>query len=296
MSELALLDAALAYAAAGFPVFALQPRGKKPVTWRGFYAATTNPATIQRMWRIGERNVGIPTGAISGFWVVDVDPGGEHEIERLQGKYGALPPTRTVITPRGGYHLLFKYTGPVPNSAGKIAPAVDARGDGGYVVAVPSQTEVGTYSWFGDPAAPLAIAPPWLLALAREKPPSISDRALAARKTAAGRSGAYGSGSSFGSSGYGSGYGTAALDREITVLAATPAGQRNSRLNRAAFSLYQLVAGGELDGGSVEHRLVEACHANRLIEDDGEGSVTKTIASGRSAGLLHPRSRNRGAS
>jgi hypothetical protein len=289
MSGLALLDAALAYAAAGLPVFALQPRGKKPVTWRGFKDATTNPATIERMWRIPDRNIGIPSGAISGFWVVDVDPGGEHEIERLQGKYGALPPTRTVITPRGGYHLLFKYTGSVPNSAGKIAQAVDARGDGGYVVAVPSQTEVGTYSWLGNPAAALAIAPDWLIALARGRPkPSISDRALAARTTAANSNG-----NSYGSNG--SGCGTAALDREIAALAATPAGQRNSRLNRAAFSLYQLVAGGELDGGSVERRLVEACHANGLAQDDGECSVTKTIASGMKAGMLHPRSRNRGA-
>jgi hypothetical protein len=101
---ISLLDAALGYAAANLPVFALQPRGKKPVTPCGFYDATTNPATIRRLWRIPDRNIGVPTGVASGFWVIDIDPGGEDGIERLQDKYGPLPPTRTLITPRGGWH------------------------------------------------------------------------------------------------------------------------------------------------------------------------------------------------
>jgi hypothetical protein len=280
---ISLLDAALGYAAANLPVFALQPRGKKPVTPCGFYDATTNPATIRRLWRIPDRNIGMPTGAISGRWVVDVDLGGEDGIERLQAKYGALPRTCTAITPRGGWHHPFKYTGPVPNSAGKIAPHIDVRGDGGYVVVPPSVTNDGTYSWCGDPAAPLASAPDWLIALAREKPaPSISERALTMCRLAT-------------TNGNGNAYGAAALDREIAVLAGTPAGQRNHRLNYAAFRLYQLVAGGELDGAIVERRLVAACESNGLIKDDGERSVTKTIASGMKAGLRHPRSRNRGA-
>jgi hypothetical protein len=270
-----LLDGALGYAARGLPVFALLPRGKKPATPRGLYNATTNPATIRRMWRIADRNIGIPTGALSGFWVLDIDPGGEDGIDRLQTKYGALPATRTMITPRGGWHWWFKYVGPVPNSASKIAPHVDVRGDGGYAAVAPSATEDGTYQWLGDPAAPLAIAPDWLLALARKRP-SISERALAARPPA---------------NCNGDAYGTAALDRETAELAATPSGQRNNRLNFVAFRLFQLVSGGELDGGTVEQRLVAACEANGLIADDGLRSVIATINSGRRAGMQHPRSR-----
>jgi hypothetical protein len=277
-SATTMLTAALAYAARGLPVFALRPLGTKPVTPRGFRDATTNPASIRRMWRIAECNIGISTGAPSGFWVVDVDPGGEAEIDRLQIKHGALPPTRTMRTPRGGWHWWFKYVGPVPNSTSKIAPHVDVRGDGGYVAVAPSLTEDGAYQWLGDPAAPLAIAPDWLIALARKRP-SISERALAARPPA---------------NCNGNAYGMAALDREIADLAATPAGQRNTRLNFVAFRLFQLVSGGELEGGTVEQRLVAACEANGLIADDGLRSVIATINSGRRAGMAHPRSR-RGA-
>ena len=45
-------------------------------------------------------------------------------------------------------------------------------------------------------------------------------------------------------------YGRAALDAEAAALPGT----RNTALNRAAFNLFQLVAGGELDGGQVEQR------------------------------------------
>ena len=46
-------------------------------------------------------------------------------------------------------------------------------------------------------------------------------------------------------------YGHAALRAEIAALAATPPGRRNHALNRAAFSLFQLVAGGELAEAEV---------------------------------------------
>ena len=58
------------------------------------------------------------------------------------------------------------------------------------------------------------------------------------------------------SNGFG-GYGLAALDAEIAVLAGTAPGSRNNALNRAGFSLFQLVAGGELDREQVITGLLE---------------------------------------
>jgi hypothetical protein len=274
-----LLNAALAYAAAGVPVFPLEPRGKKPAIARGFHSATTNPETIKRLWRIADRNIGIPTGSISGFWVLDIDPGGEERISGLEADHGPLPATRSVITPRGGRHMWFRYTGPVPSTAGRIAPHVDTRGDDGYVVVPPSAT-ARAYSWSGDRARDLAVSPNWLIELVRKKR-SISERAVAAIRTP--------TDSSAGS--WTKAYGFAALAREITALAATAPGGRNDALNRTAFRLFQLVAGGELGDAEVFRGLFDACHRNGLISDDGERSVRATIRSAANAGLKFPRSR-----
>jgi hypothetical protein len=272
-----LLQAALIYAAAGLAVFPLNQRTKTPATKRGFYDATTNPETIRRLWRVTDRNIGIATGAISGVWILDIDPGGEDHLARLEAEHGKLPPTRNVITGSGGRHLWFKYTEPMQCSAGRVAPQIDVRGDLGYCVSPPSIHENGRrYEWLTDPAAPVAVAPEWLIALTRKKPP-ISERA---RKQPP-------------RSSFRGAYGAAALDAEIAALAAAVPGMRNVALNRASFVFFQLVAGGELDADVVEDRLVEACHLNGLIADDGLRSVKKTIASGAQAGTQNPRGRSR---
>jgi hypothetical protein len=271
-----LLNAALAYAAAGLAVLPLNPRTKEPATKRSFCDATTNPVTIRRFWRVTDRNIGIATGTVSGFWVLDIDPGGEDHLRRLEAEHGKLPLTRKVVTGRGGGHLWFKYTEAIQCSAGRVAPHVDVRGDLGYCVSPPSIHENGRrYEWLTDPATPVAIAPEWLVALTRKKSP-ISERARLRTPRPS----------------YPGAYGAAALNAEVAALATAVPGTRNDALNRAAFVLFQLVAGGELDEGVVQDQLVQACHVNGLIADDGPRSIEKTIASGAQAGMQHPRGRS----
>jgi putative DNA primase/helicase len=117
--------------------------------------------------------------------------------------------------------------------------------------------------------------PGWLVELTRESA-TIRERAVAAIRRPIDTSNAYAA---------------AALEYEIAALASTAPGSRNHALNRASFSLHQLVAGGELDPGEVERNLLEAATANGLVDDDGIKAVQATIASGRRAGLQHPRSR-----
>jgi hypothetical protein len=140
------------------------------------------------------------------------------------------------------------------------------------------------YAWSVDSYDQLVVAPDWLVQLTRAKPQSISERALEAirapQKSQRATSDAYG---------------LTALDREIEALAATAPGGRNHALNRAAFCLFQLVAGGELDRGQVIERLIDACHRNGLVADDGWRTVMATIRSGMGAGLQHPRCRSGGA-
>jgi Bifunctional DNA primase/polymerase, N-terminal len=277
-----LIDAALDYAAQGYSVFPCRPRGKEPAIARGFQAATTNPETIKRYWRQSECNIGIRTGAASGFWVLDIDGDqGEASLRALERNYGPLPPTREVITVRGGRHIYFRYRGPISSTASRIAPGIDSRGDGGYVLAPPSIWENGRrYTWSVDSVDEMAIAPGWLLQLARKKPAppvqSISQQAIATVR---------GSGSP-------GAYGQAALERECAALSAmSPNTGRNCALNLAAFRLAQLVAGNELDGGEVFDRLITSSRQNTLVAESGLRAVVATISSGFNAGLKSPRSR-----
>jgi hypothetical protein len=167
-----LLQAALSYARGGIPVFPLQPRGKEPRTNHGLKDATTEEPTIMTWWQsCPAANIGMPTGTSSGRVVLDVDPrhGGEESYVKLQQQYGDIPPTRTSRTGGGGLHLVFASKAPrIRNSAGKLGPGLDIRGEGGYIVAPPSVHASGKrYEWM-DPATPIAELPEWLAALLRE--------------------------------------------------------------------------------------------------------------------------------
>jgi len=82
-------------------------------------------------------------------------------------------------------------------------------------------------------------------------------------------------------------YGRTALKGECAKIAgmAKDSG-RNDALNIAAFNLFQLVAGGELDEekDKVRERLFAAAEACGLVAEDGADSVHATIESGAKAG------------
>ncbi len=179
-----LLEAALAYATQGLYVFPIhgitnagacdcgkdcESPGKHPRTSDGFRSATTDANTIKSWWtRWPNANIAIRTGAESGIIVLDVDgPEGE---AFLKGK--PLPPTPTAKTGRGR-HICFKHPGKTVRNAVKIGPALDVRGDGGYIVAPPSKHKSGAvYSWFEALSleeTPLAAVPEWLLGLIQSK-------------------------------------------------------------------------------------------------------------------------------
>ena len=147
-----LRSAALKYAAQGLSVFPCKPRGKTPLTKHGLKDATCDLDQIKAWWdRWPEANVAIATGAISGTIVLDVDPrhGGDDSLATLEASFGKLPETPTVLTGGGGLHIYFRHPGiEIPNSAGRVGPGIDVRGDGGYVIAPPSIHASGNeYLW-----------------------------------------------------------------------------------------------------------------------------------------------------
>jgi len=156
--SVSLANDALWYASHGIPVFRCWPRAKEPMTTHGFKDATTSEACIASWWRTRpDANIGIPTGKTSGLLVVDVDPrnGGDESLEDLVRKYGPLPETAEQITGGGGRHLVFRHSGSIglPKT---LAPGIDLKGDGGYIVVAPSIHPSGRkYDWDGTPVAKL---------------------------------------------------------------------------------------------------------------------------------------------
>lgn len=133
-----LLEDALALAELEIPVFPLRATDKRPVVAGGFKAASTDPAAVTRMFADPAAGlIGVPTGPASGFDVLDIDPrnGG---LEWLHEHESRLPATRRHHTRSGGLHLLFAHAPGLRNSASKIAPGVDIRSSGGYVVHWPA--------------------------------------------------------------------------------------------------------------------------------------------------------------
>ena len=158
----ALLETALSLASRGLHVFPYKPRDKEPAVWNGLRAATTDQNVIRGWWRSRDLNIGLATGERSGVFVVDIDA--EAELAKLESRHGTLPGTVESITTKGR-HIYFVWPGRrIPNSASKIAPGIDVRGDGGYVLAPPSIHPSGKpYAWSVDSASSFAAAPDWII-------------------------------------------------------------------------------------------------------------------------------------
>lgn len=180
------LEAALEYAEAGIPVFpcGAAANSKAPRVAGGFKVATTDKAQIRRWWTDWpEAPIGVPTGAASGWTVVDVDPrnGGDHTLDELKVRHGVdWTDTRTHITGSGGLHFVFAHDPRMVRCATEILPGIDIKDEGGYVIVPPSQPAgYGRYSTKVEDT--LAAQPEWLGAL-RSK--DETERAVAPKPTA----------------------------------------------------------------------------------------------------------------
>lgn len=166
MSEAAIAEAALAYAARGWSVIPMQARGKRPlVVWREFQQRIAGPDEIARWFRHWpEANLGIVTGRVSGLVVVDVDAahGGPASVAALEAQHGPLAPTVESATGGGGRHLFYAHPGPLVANRVGLRPGIDLRGDGGCVVAPPSVHPNGRrYVWAAGRAPnEIALAAP----------------------------------------------------------------------------------------------------------------------------------------
>ena len=167
----ALMTAALELAGRGLPVFPVST-DKNPVTRTGFKAASTDPAAVVRMFsHPAAALIGVPTGEASGVDVLDLDPAHGADIWHAANA-SRLPLTRAHRSRSGGLHLLFVHAPGVRNSQSRIAPGVDVRGEGGYIIVPPSPG----YSL--HTAARIASWPSWLLVPGLVLPPPEPERPI----------------------------------------------------------------------------------------------------------------------
>ncbi|MFH9572284.1 bifunctional DNA primase/polymerase [Streptomyces sp. NPDC017454] len=218
----------------------------------GIYDASTGPARIRELfaaapWATGYGIAcGLPPHHLIG---IDLDTKAETDSSAALRELAlrhlfTIPPTVVVLTPSGGRHLWL--SGPpdavVPNSASRLAPGIDIRGAGGYLVGPGSRTRHGAYAAAPGTAhlAP-AACPPTLLRLLLP-PPRAHQRALVT---------------------------TEAHSRGLLqfVLAAHE-GQRNTRLFWAACRAYE-----DGIGPALVDPLVEAARSTGLTEHEARATI-----------------------
>ncbi|MFD9211798.1 bifunctional DNA primase/polymerase [Streptomyces sp. NPDC059544] len=267
-----LLSSALAAVRRGFAVIPLtrtklpairSPHRDEPRTscrgacgriGHGIHDATTDPEAVHALfaaapWATG---YGIACGRAPHHLVgidLDVknDVDGISHLEHLANGHGFdVPDTITVATPSGGRHLWLR--GPadvaVPNSVGRLAPGIDVRGSGGYLVGPGSVTLRGRYGLMpGTGHHELQPVPePLLQLLAPAIPRTIPVPSLAMA-------------------------GIRALSLVQFVLDA-PEGQRNDRLYWAACRAHETT-----DGPLLAAALIDAALHTGLPETEARATV-----------------------
>ncbi|MGV9337886.1 bifunctional DNA primase/polymerase [Streptomyces sp. NPDC003688] len=236
----------------------------------GVHDASNDPDTIRAMFAVARHatGYGIACGRAPHFLVgLDLDRkngvDGVWELRKLAAQHGiSVPRTAIISTPTGGFHAW--WSGPadvkVPNRAGHLAPGVDVRGSGGYLVGPGSRGTSGLYSLASDPdSVAVQPIPERLLQLitagkGRPAAPVLSDRA--ARRVGGGR----------------------LLVGLVQFVLDSAQGQRNDRLFWAACKAFEHAVAGRLAADAAASALTQA--AAEIGLPDNEAAATIESARG----------------
>jgi hypothetical protein len=238
------LERALTLVRSGLPCFPCRS-DKRPTTPRGFKDATRDSDLLRELWKHHPGPlIGIPTGEVSGFDVLDIDPrhGGnswfaEHKLR--------LPPTRVHRTRSGGLHLFFQYESGLRCSAGRIAAGVDVRAAGGYIIWWPG-ARLPVLS-----RSPVAPWPKWLHDHVLPPPRSTTARAIVPDGHA--------------------------LMHLVRLIASAREGERNNLTYWAACRAGEMVASGLLGANTAVAVIVEAAMRAGLSRAEAERAACNGV-------------------
>jgi hypothetical protein len=156
--------AAIDLAAHGYAVFPCRA-DKRPACPHGFKDAVIDLDKVRCLWfRHPGPLIGVPTGAVSGLFVLDIDCGegkknSDDAADWLDRYALYLPETRRHGTATSGQHFLFRHHEGLRNTESDLWPGVDTRAEGGYFIWWPAR--MGALADVGE--HPIAELPQWLL-------------------------------------------------------------------------------------------------------------------------------------
>ena len=171
----------------GMRIFPVDPNGKKPafVGWK-FTPPNNENQICGWLTNDPEYNLGTPTDELL---VIDVDPKNGGSIDALRALGSPLPDTQVSATPSGGWHFIYDLPPDVRvrGSVGKLAPGIDVRSSGNLIVLPGSAINGRDYRWLeghSPKERKRAIAPDWLIELARAANKSREKSAAAGKRVA----------------------------------------------------------------------------------------------------------------
>lgn len=245
-------------------------RGECGALGHGVYDATSDPDRLNVLfeaapWATG---YGVACGVAPHHLVgLDLDrkngDDGVAELEQLAARLDfEIPATFTVVTPSNGQHLWLSAPADaaVGNSVKNLAPGIDVRGAGGYLVGPGSWANGGRYDAQMSGIA-VATVPPPLLKLLLERPER--DARQFPKHTAVPVS--------------------RRVEGLIEAVRTAKEGSRNSTLYWAACRLAELVAAGQTGATEARSWLLDVADRCGLDFTEADGTITSAFRRGGAA-------------
>jgi hypothetical protein len=131
-----MIQSALQYLNEGYSVIPVDKEKRSLIKWEPYQKERPTEALVREWFtKFKNPNIAIITGEQSNLMVVDTDTP-----EAMQEVQNYLPDTIITpiqTTPHGGKHFFFQYIDGFTNRA-RVAPGIDIRTQGGYIVVDPS--------------------------------------------------------------------------------------------------------------------------------------------------------------